>query len=110
MYLGCSWLELTAPKSSRYSGYATITHPFHPWKGKSFQILSTKNFNNRDIFSLKTLTRGTVGIPRDWTDKADPNLYQTLTDLSPILSFSHLQQLVKLVTNLDQAKNSKEVD
>lgn len=56
------------------------------------------------------MTRGTVGIPRDWTDKADPNPYQTLTNLSPILSFSHLQQLVKLVTNLDQAKNSKEVD
>lgn len=104
------WLELTAPKSSQYLGYVTITHPFHPWKGQSFQILSTKNFNNRDIFSLRTLARGTVGISRDWTDKADPNPYQILTDLSSILSFSHLQQLVKLVTDLDQAKNSKEVD
>lgn len=92
--------EWTALKSSQYSGYTTITHPFHPWKGQRFQILSTKNFKNRDIFSLRTLTCGTIGIPRDWTDKADP---QALTDLSPILSFSHLQQLVKLITNLDQA-------
>ncbi|MBA8757561.1 hypothetical protein HCR18_00185 [Wolbachia pipientis] len=99
--------EWSALKSSQYSGYTTITHPFHPWNGQRFQILSTKNFKNRDIFSLRTLTCGTIGIPRDWTDKADPNPYQTLTDLSPILSFSHLQQLVKLVTNLDQTTNNK---
>ncbi len=107
VHLDCPQLELTTLKSNKYSGYATITHPFHPLKDQRFQILSTKNFNNRDILSLKMSTRGPIAIPRDWTDKADPNPYQTLSELSPILSFSHLQQLVKLITELDQAINKK---
>jgi hypothetical protein len=43
----------------------------------------------------------------DWTDRADPSPHQICSDLLPILSFSHLQQLVKLVANLDQAVNKK---
>lgn len=101
-----SQLELTALKSNKYSGYATITHPFHPLKGECFQILSTKNFNNKDILSLKTLY-GAIAIPRDWTDKANPNPYQALTNLSPTLSFFHLQQLVELLTNLDKTTNNE---
>jgi hypothetical protein len=92
----------------RYSGYTTITHPFHPLKGKSFQILSTKNFNNKDILSLKTLApRSVISVPRDWTDKADPNPYEAFTDLLPILSFSHLQQLAQLIADLNQAISKK---
>ncbi|XGA08436.1 MAG: DUF5372 family protein [Wolbachia endosymbiont of Xenopsylla cheopis] len=96
-----SQLESTTPNSKQRLGYAIITHPFHPWKGQSFQISSLKSRKN--TLSLRTSMSCTTNIPRDWTDKADPNPYKTLTNLSPILSFSHLQQLVKLITNLDQA-------
>lgn len=106
----CSSLELTALKSNKYSGYITITHPFHPLKNSRLQILSTKRFNNKDILSLKTLTGSIVAIPRDWTDRADPNPYETLTNLSPILSFSHLKQLAELVNNLNQTFNRKRAD
>lgn len=71
-----------------------------------FQILSTKNFNNKDILSLKTLY-GAIAIPRDWTDKATPNPYQALTNSSPTLSFFHLEQLVELLTNLDKTTNNE---
>jgi Family of unknown function (DUF5372) len=103
-------LELTALRSNKYSGYTTITHPFHPLKNSRLQILSTKRFNNKDILSLKTLTGSIVAIPRDWTDKADPNPYETLTNFSPILSFSHLKQLAELVRDLNQTFNKKKID
>lgn len=103
-------LELTALKSNKYSGYTTVTHPFHPLKDSSLQILSTKRFNQKDILSLKTLTGSIVAIPRDWTDKADPDPYEILADLSPVLSFSHLKQLAELVANLNQIVHRRRID
>ncbi|MBA8756139.1 hypothetical protein HCR15_03385 [Wolbachia pipientis] len=100
-------LEITTPKYNKYWGYATTTHPFHPWKGQSFQISSTKKSDYRDILKVRVSTDGTIAIPRDWTDKADPDPYKTLTSLSPILSFSHLQELVKLIRS---NVSKKEVD
>lgn len=84
----------------------TITHPFHPLRGERLKVLSSKTFNNRDILSLQSISGKVVPIPRDWTDKADPDLYQFLDPL-PILSFSHLIQLSGLIGALQQAKSKK---
>ena len=104
-------LESTALKSNQHSGWATITHPFHPLRGQRFKILSNKTFNNRDILSLQALTQGTgtVAIPREWTDKADPTPYQdTINNAVPILSYLHLQQLADLVVALAHPLNNEE--
>jgi hypothetical protein len=101
-------LELTALKSNRHLGYATITHPFHPLRGTSLKVLSSKTFNNRDILSLQGTTRGVIAIPRDWTDKGDPNPYSSLGDESlPLLSFAHLQQLADLISILGHASSEE---
>jgi hypothetical protein len=99
-----AWLAqspLTALKSNKYSGWATITHPFHPLNGQRFEIVSFKTFNKREILSLKVPGHraGTLAMPRDWTDKADPDPL-LISDSPPILSFTHLQQLVDLVNTL----------
>nr|WP_253308956.1 DUF5372 family protein [Rickettsia endosymbiont of Ceutorhynchus assimilis] len=78
-------------------GYATITHPFHPWKGQSFKVLSTGKSDGRDILRVRVSIDDIKAIPRDWTDRADPDPYETLTNLSPVLSFSHLRELVELI-------------
>jgi hypothetical protein len=102
-FWACRRLELTALKSNQYSGWATITHPFHPLRGQRFKVLSTKTFKHRDILSLEGTKQGTIGIPRDWTDKSDPNLFRSLIEPPPILSFSHLLQLVELIAFLNEA-------
>jgi hypothetical protein len=81
-------------------------------RGQRFKILSSKTFNNGDILSLQVLTHriNTVTIPREWTDKADPNPYH-VCDSPPILSFLHLEQLADLVSALMQpAVNEKVID
>jgi Family of unknown function (DUF5372) len=78
----------------------TITHPFHPLRGQQFKVLSSKTFNHRDILSLQGSNQGTIAIPREWTDKAEPNLYESVETL--LLSFSHLLQLTDLITTLNQ--------
>lgn len=66
--------------------------------------LSSKTFNNRDILSLQGTIRGVIAVPRDWTDKADPNPYRTLDVPLAFLSFTHLQQLADLISILEQAR------
>jgi hypothetical protein len=100
--------EVTALRSNKYSGWTTITHPFHPLRGKRFKVLAFKNFNNCDILSLQLsdqnqdVGRGVVAVLRDWTDKADLNPYQNTEDVAPILSCFHLYQLSELVDTLSQ--------
>lgn len=96
-------LEITALKSNRHLGYVTITHPFHPLKGERLKVLSSKTFNNKDILSLQSLSGRIVPVPREWTDKADPHPYLSLSEALPILSFTHLQQLAELISILQQA-------
>ena len=100
-------LELTALKSNRYLGYATITHPFHPLRGMCFKVLSSKTFNNKDILSLQDTSRGAFAVPREWTDKADPALYDFLPEPLPVLFFTHLQQLSDLLAILKKGSSQK---
>lgn len=90
-------------------GYATITHPFHPLKGKCLKVLSSKTFNNCDILSLQGTSRGVIAIPREWTDKADSYPSDFLPKPHPILSFVHLQQLADLILILNQARSRKKL-
>ena len=68
----------TTHKSKRFSGYATITHPFHPKCGKQFKILFTREKQDRDTFCLTEDGSETITVLRDWTDRADD------TDLSDL--------------------------
>jgi Family of unknown function (DUF5372) len=91
-------LQLTALGSNEILGSATITHPFHPLKGKKFVILSSRRIGNEDILSLAISTYGTLAIPREWTDQAAPDPYDSISSASrPILSIPYLVKLIELI-------------
>ena len=87
-------------------GWVTITHPFHPLRGMRFEALPC-DWNKQDSFVLKGVATGRVIIPRDWTDRADPDPYQFLAPSPPALSLSHLLQLADFVDVIDQVKSKK---
>ena len=97
-YSGRPSLELTALKSNIFSGYTIVTHPFHPLSGKKFEILANKYVNGRDVLSLRTIN-GVVAVLREWTDKADFNIYENDCTL---LSAMHLKELSNLVYMLSK--------
>jgi len=84
--------------------YAIITHPFHHLTGKCLKILSSKPFNKHEILRLESVSGKLIDIPREWTDKADLDLYQSFSDSPPLLSFSHLLQLADFIDVLKRAK------
>jgi len=101
------WTEITALQSNKHSECVIITHPFHPLTGSRLKKSSSKSFNNNEILRLETESGKLIAIPREWTDRADVDLYQSFSDSPPSLSFTHLLQLVEFTNVLKQAKSKK---
>jgi hypothetical protein len=82
-------------------GWALITHPFHPLKGQRFAILKIRKMGGREVLSLYDDKRGSLPIPRDWTDQALLAPQAGLIEPAPILDarcLLKLQDLVRAVT------------
>jgi hypothetical protein len=83
----------TALASNPSLGWALITHPFHPLKGQRFAILKIRKIAGREVLSLYDDKRGSLPIPRDWTDQAVLSPDAGLIEPAPIL---HARCLLKL--------------
>jgi Family of unknown function (DUF5372) len=82
-------------------GWALITHPFHPLKGQRFAIRKIRKVAGREVFSLYDEQRGSLPIPRDWTDQAVLSADAGLIEPAPILDarcLLKLHDLVRVVT------------
>jgi Family of unknown function (DUF5372) len=55
-----------------------ITHPFHPLVGQRFAILKVRKIAGQDVLSLYDEKRGSLTMPRAWTDQAEPSPYAGL--------------------------------
>jgi hypothetical protein len=78
-------------------GWALITHPFHPLKGQRFAILKIRKMGGREVLSLYDDKRGSLPIPRDWTDQALLSPHAELIKPAPILDVRCLLKLHDLV-------------
>lgn len=81
-------------------GWAEIIHPFHPLRGGRFEVLKKRRVAGVDTLILRELERGTLSIPREWTDWADPTPYDSLTRPPHRLAADCLFELVALLDAL----------
>jgi hypothetical protein len=58
-------------------GSVTITHPFHPYSGQTFEVLKTRSVSNQETVLVKGGISGTFAIPLSWTDRMRPMGYQS---------------------------------
>ena len=78
-------------------GWAVITHPFHPLAGQRFAILKVRKIAGQDVLSLFDEKRGSLTMPRAWTDQAEPSPYADLPEPAPRLDVRCLLKLHELV-------------
>jgi hypothetical protein len=78
-------------------GWAIVTHPFHPLKGRRFAILKIRKLGEQEVLSLYDDKRGSLPIPRDWTDQALLWPCAGLIEPAPILDARCLLKLHDLV-------------
>ena len=74
-----------------------ITHPFHPLVGQRFAILKVRKIAGQDVLSLYDEKRGSLAMPRAWTDQAEPSPYMGLPEPAPRLDVCCLLKLHELV-------------
>jgi hypothetical protein len=81
-------------------GWALITHPFHPLKGKRFAILKIRKIGGQEVLSLYDDQRGSLPILREWTDQAVLSPGADPIEPAPILDVRCLLKLHDLVRAL----------
>jgi hypothetical protein len=87
----------TTLASNASLGWALISHPFHPLKGQRLAILKIRKVAGREVFSLYDEQKGSLPIPRDWTDQAVLSPEAGLIKPAPILDARCLLKLHDLV-------------
>lgn len=76
--------------------------------GKRFLVLKVRRVGGREVLSLFEEGRGTVPLPREWTDQATPSPYSGVLEQAPILHATYLLKLCELINligkRIDDAK------
>ncbi|HXJ96158.1 MAG TPA: DUF5372 family protein, partial [Terriglobia bacterium] len=90
-------LEQTALVPHSPLGWAEISHPFHPLRGQRFEVLKKRRVAGVDTLILRELERGTLSVPREWTDWADLSPNDSLTPSPHRLCADCLFELVALL-------------
>ena len=85
-------------------GWAEIRHPFHPLRGQSLLVLKKLRIAGVDTFFLRGPT-GNLYVPREWTDRADPDPYLSL-EVAPHFAVDQLLELTDLVDKLSVSPRS----
>jgi len=95
----------TAQVVSSNLGWAEIRHPFHPLRGQRFEVLKKRRVAGVDTLILREREHGSFSIAREWTDWADPSVYE-MFGLPP--SRLDAESLLELVTLLDHLTGREE--
>ena len=88
-------------------GWAEIRHPFHPLRGQRFEVLKKRRIAGVDTLILRELERGTFSVAREWTDWADPSVYDSQGFSSQRLNADSLFELVALLDQLATSNHHK---
>jgi Family of unknown function (DUF5372) len=94
----------SALERSSHLGWAEVRHPFHPLRGQRFEVLKKRRIAAVDTLILRDCERGSFSIAREWTDWADPPLYDSLPFQPQRLDADSLFELVALLEELTRPK------
>ena len=83
----------------------TVTHPFHPLRGQTFDLLAVRNNWGGDRVSYAGADGRLRTLPLEWTDVLEPELVVTVGAGRAFFRTDRLRQLRKLV---DEALQQQE--
>jgi hypothetical protein len=92
--------QRNALDNSAPSGWAEITHPFHPRRGQRLRVLKARQIAGVETLILRGPSGETLVVNQDWTDHAKPSIHSSLNIGDRILNAQSLLALVILVENI----------
>ena len=91
----------TAPCADAFVDRASIRHPFHPLFAKTFDVVKRRRVSGVDTLTLRHSDFGTLTVPREWTDLADPDPLITPGQPAARLNARRLLELAALLRELN---------
>ncbi|NET39208.1 MAG: hypothetical protein F6K19_45765 [Cyanothece sp. SIO1E1] len=91
-------LDRTAQHHNQDLGCVTITHPFHPYSGQTFEVLKKRSVSNQETVLVRGGISGTFAIPLSWTDRVRPMNYHSELRLA-LDSFQELLSTLQRLEN-----------
>ena len=78
-----------------------VTHPFHPWKGREFSLVSyRKNWGEERVF-FDNGGNTLVSLPAGWTDVLSPDPLVTISEGRSPFRTDDLLELAELLRRID---------
>jgi hypothetical protein len=71
--------------------------------GKRFPVLKRRRVSGIERLTLRGTAGGTINVPREWTDLAEPSACQALGIAGQILDFKSLLDLVELIQKIERS-------
>ena len=78
-----------------------VTHPFHPWKGREFTLVSDRKNWGEDRVFFDAGGNCLVSLPAGWTDVLPPDPLVALAEGRSPLRADDLLQLAELLRRID---------
>lgn len=86
----------TAPKANEAKRYFTVTHPFHPWCGRRFELIDLRpRWGQWRVYYIAA--EGVAAyLPASWTDAAPPDPFAQQAQGRAIARVEDLLVLAKM--------------
>ena len=83
-----------------------MTHPFHPWHGRGFVLLSVRQTWSQDRVFFLDEDGCQYSLPAGWTDAVDPDVFVTAAAGRCPFRFEDLSALAGLLDGLRGSEGS----
>ena len=77
-------------------GSLTITHPYHPLKGQTYDILQIRKKNGERRYSLR-IDNDVICVPESWTDRSVLPKIESSGEISLPFNVHDLLELTRLL-------------
>jgi len=78
-----------------------VTHPFHPWRGREFELVDYRRCWNDWWVFYHTDDMQLAHFPASWTDLADADPFVELSQGRAVARVADLLRLVDLIQDLE---------
>jgi hypothetical protein len=92
----------TAPRSGYAGRRFCVTHPFHPWLGREFELVEHRRTWGEDRVFFNDERARLVALPAAWTDFVSPDPFVMLAAGRSLFRVEDLCELVEQIRSLDK--------
>jgi hypothetical protein len=96
----------TAPQGDIAARTFQVTHPFHPWHGRQFQLVAYKSAWGEDRVYFYDEEAQLRALPASWTDAAASDPFVTIAAGRAPFRAGDLLDLVRLVRCLSSSRSN----